>query len=306
MAFSSRRRYAWQLRTRTLLLGERTRIMGIVNVTPDSFSDGGEHATTEQAVAHGLRLFEDGADILDIGGESTRPGSPAATAEAISTTEEQDRVLPVIEALLRERPGALLSVDTYRAATARAAVEAGAEIVNDVSGGLWDAAMFWTCAELKCGAVVMHARGLPSQWAAQRQHFDDFLVTGLTEELRARVQAATNAGIPRDRIVADPGFGFGKRGQESWLLLRGFSALARLGVPLLAGLSRKGFLASALPSPARDTTANRDVLTHSADTIAVLAGAHLLRVHDVRGAALASAATDTMLLTQREDRRVKG
>ncbi len=269
--------------------------MGIVNVTPDSFSDGGEHATAELAVDHALRLLDEGADILDIGGESTRPGSPAATPDAISTAEEQDRVLPVIEGILRERPDALLSVDTYRAATARAAVCAGAEIVNDVSGGVWDAAMLGTCAELHCGMVVMHTRGLPSQWPANAAAADASFTEHLLVEVRERLQQATGAGIAQGRIVADPGFGFGKRGDENWRLLHQCAAFAELGYPLMVGLSRKGFLAAEVTAGQQDSTVVRDALTHAANTAAVLAGAHLIRVHDVCGAVLAAAAADAVL-----------
>lgn len=270
--------------------------MGIVNVTPDSFSDGGQHATTEQAVAHALRLLAEGADILDIGGESTRPGSPAATPEAISTQAEQDRVLPVLEGVLRARPDALISVDTYRASTARAAVAAGAEIVNDVSGGLWDPAMFSTCAELCCGVVVMHARGLPSEWSSNAAEPRATLTGEVLNELRTRVQTATHAGIARERIVADPGLGFGKRGSENWQLLRELADFEGLDLPLLIGLSRKGFLVARFDPERQASMVLRDALTHAANIAAVLAGAHMVRVHDVRGAVLAAAAADAVLL----------
>ena len=297
MTFLPRVRFDWQLRTCSLPLGAQTRIMGIVNVTPDSFSDGGEHASTELAVDHALRLLDEGADIVDIGGESTRPGAPALTDAAISMTEEQSRVLPVIEGVLRLRPDALISIDTYRAMTARAAVEAGAQIVNDVSGGLWDSDMFATCAELQCGVVVMHARGLPSEWAAQEPLPQAMLVPTLISELRERLSAALASGIVQGRIAADPGFGFGKRGAENWTLLARFSHLRELGFPLLAGLSRKGFLTSALPRGADDTKPVRDALTHAADTAALLAGAHLVRVHNVRGAVRAARVADAVMAT---------
>ncbi|MGI4854908.1 MAG: dihydropteroate synthase [Janthinobacterium lividum] len=294
MGFQKRMPHRWVLRTRTLALGQRTHVMGIVNVTPDSFSDGGQHATTDQAIAHALCLLDEGADILDIGGESTRPGSAAGTAEALSAADEQGRVVPVIVGVLRERPGAVLSVDTYRAATARAAVAAGAEIVNDVSGGLWDAAMFRTCADLQCGLVVMHTRGLPSAWAVQQPLARNVVVPVVLEGLQERLQAAEQAGVVRERIVADPGFGFGKRGAESWALLAGFDVFAGLGLPLLAGLSRKGFLVSAA-APTDDSLQMRDERTHAADVAAILSGAHLLRVHDVRGALQSAAVADTIL-----------
>ncbi len=280
----SRPKYMWQLRTRLLPLCERTLIMGIVNVTPDSFSDGGQHATTEQAVAHALHLLNDGADILDIGGESTRPGAPALTGEAISTDEEQRRVLPVIEGVLCARPAAVISVDTYRASTARLAIAAGAEIVNDVSGGLWDPGMFGACADMQSGLVVMHTRGLPSVWESQEPLKADDVVPCVVTGLHARVDAALEAGIERDRIAVDPGFGFGKRGEENWALLAGLQQLQALSLPMMIGLSRKGFL-DLPPHPTKAEAKDRDDLTHAAGALAIAAGTHILRVHDVFGAA---------------------
>ena len=295
MGFLKRAPYQWALRTRTLTLGPRTRIMGIVNVTPDSFSDGGEHASTEAAVAHAMQLLNEGAEILDIGGESTRPGSKAATADAISGQEEQGRVLTVITGVLRARPDAVISVDTYRASTARAAVMAGAEVVNDVSGGLWDGEMFGTCAEMQCGVIVMHTRGLPSEWAQQAPLSQGAVVPLVFQELQARVKAAEEAGIARGRIVADPGFGFGKQGAENWALLEGFSSFAELHLPLLAGLSRKGFLCAPLAVSERESMRIRDERTHAADVAAILGGAHLLRVHDVHGAVQSAAVADAVI-----------
>lgn len=291
MGFAARTRYEWHLRSRMLPLGERTLVVGIVNVTPDSFSDGGAFASTRRAVEHALRLLGDGANILDIGGESTRPGAPAHTSEAISTEEEQRRVLPVVEGVLRARPDAMLSVDTYRAATARLAIEAGAEIVNDVSGGLWDPAMLATCAALSCGVIVMHTRGLPSQWASQPRLQDRDVVPVVAAGLQERLDAAMHAGIARERVVLDPGFGFGKLGVENWALLRGFETLQQLDQPLMAGLSRKGFLS---PTGVSEPAQQRDDLTHTAGMIAVMAGAHLVRVHDVRGALRSVAIADAV------------
>ncbi len=270
--------FDWQLATRTLRLGERTLVMGIVNVTPDSFSDGGTHATAQAATDHALRLLDQGADMLDIGGESTRPGSAAGTPEALSAEAEQQRVLPVIEGVLRARPDAILSVDTYRASTALAAVQAGAEIVNDVSGMLWDPAMLSTLATLRCGVVLMHTRGLPSEWATQQPLDEDETVPLVVRELHERLATALRDGIATERIMLDPGFGFGKRGAENWALLHGLAALHRLHRPLLVGLSRKGFLAPALHPM------QRDAATHAANRVAVQQGAYILRVHDVQGA----------------------
>jgi dihydropteroate synthase len=289
MGFTPRARFEWQLRTRTLRLGERTLVMGIVNVTPDSFSDGGQHMGTDAAVAHALRLLDEGADIVDIGGESTRPGSVAATDDAISAEEEQRRVVPVIAGVLRARPEAVVSVDTYRAVTAKLAVEAGAEIVNDVSGGLWDPAMLTTCAELRCGVVVMHTRGLPAEWALQEPLQDHAVVGTVLDGLRERVAAAVSAGIALERVVLDPGFGFGKRGAENWALLDGLDRLQVLDLPMLIGLSRKGFLDPSLLATERDDA------THAADARAVLRGAHIVRVHDVLGAGKSVADADSVL-----------
>ena len=291
MGFASRARYGCHLRSRVLPLGERTVVMGILNVTPDSFSDGGTFVTTTSAVDHALRLLDQGADIIDIGGESTRPGAPAQTPAAISAEEERRRVLPVIEGVRRARPDAVLSVDTYRASTAHRAVEAGAEIVNDVSGGLWDAAMFSACAGLGCGVVVMHTRSLPSEWASQSRLQDKDVVPTVVAGLQHRLDAALRADIARDRIVLDPGFGFGKLGADNWALLRDFEQLQQIGRPLIAGLSRKGFLS---PPGASEAARERDDLTHTANAIAMMAGAHIVRVHDVRGALRSASVADAI------------
>ncbi len=267
----------WQLKTRTLALSERPLLMGIVNVTPDSFSDGGAFFSAETAVAHALQLLDDGADLLDVGGESTRPGSLAATSESIHAAEEQRRVLPVIEAVVRARPDVVLSVDTYRASTARAAVEAGAEIVNDVSGMLWDDAMAATCAALACGVVVMHTRGRPSEWRALPAMAAADVAPLVARELEARVDAVARGGVHRDCIAIDPGFGFGKRGAENDALLAGLGQLRQIALPMVIGLSRKGFLGG-------NVAAERDAATHAAGIRAVQQGAQVLRVHDVRGA----------------------
>jgi dihydropteroate synthase len=296
MEILPREHYTWKLRTRTLALGERTRVMGIVNATPDSFSDGGEFAAVDAAVAHAVRLLDEGADIVDVGGESTRPGAGAGTAEAVSEIEEQQRVLPVIEALLRVRPDAIVSVDTYRANTAREALRLGAEIVNDVSGMQWDADMAGVCAESGCGVVAMHTRGLPSEWAMQTRLDADAIVPLVMDGLRSSVAQLVSAGCVRESIVLDPGFGFGKRGDENWVLLRELNRLRALGFPLLAGLSRKGFLRSAAEASTRDEL---DDATAAANAIAVAGGAHLVRVHDVAHTVRAVAVADAALAAMR-------
>ena len=281
--------FRWQLRTRSLNLGPRTLLAGIVNVTPDSFSDGGQFATASQAVDHALRLLDDGADLLDLGGESTRPGAPALTSQAISAQQEQARVLPVITALLRARPGVTLSVDTYRASTAQAALDAGVEIVNDVSGLLWDPAMGATVAAARCGVVVMHTRGLPSEWASQAPLPRPAVLSTVLAGLSDRRSAAVAAGIADGSMVLDPGFGFGKRGDENWTLLSRLPLLQALNRPLLVGLSRKGFLTAETDMDARDTA------TSIAGTAALLQGAHVLRVHNVRAARAAADMADKLL-----------
>jgi dihydropteroate synthase len=293
MAFTLRPRPDWKLRTRVLPLGARTLVMGVLNVTPDSFSDGGKFLAPEKAVDHALAMLEEGADILDIGGESTRPGKHAA----VSAGQEQERVLAVIEGILAAQPEAVISIDTYKAETARAAVAAGAEIVNDVSGFVWDAGMAAACAELGCGVVLMHTRGKPAEWASQPALAADEVVPLVKRELGERAQAAVAAGVARASIVLDPGFGFGKIGDENFSLLAGFSALQGLGYPLLAGASRKGFLMKTLAgdSGAEPGAKARLHATLTAHTAAILAGASLIRVHDVKAAVEAAAIADAIL-----------
>jgi len=242
----------WRLRTRTLALGQRTLVMGVVNITPDSFSDGGAFPDTEAAVAHGLRLLDEGAELLDLGAESTRPGSRAGgvAGAAVSADEEQARLLPVLEGILRARHGAMVSVDTYKAATARAALAAGAEIVNDVSGLAWDPAMAEVCAAFSAGVVLMHSRGKPEEWRTQPPLEKEKLLETVRAGLAGSLNVAARAGISTEAIVLDPGYGFGKRFDENYALLARQSELLALGRPLLAGLSRKSFLGRTLtPGP---------------------------------------------------------
>ena len=299
-SFPGRPQLAWQLRTRTLALGARTLVMGIVNVTPDSFSGDGVQAgardareAQERAVAQGLRMLEEGAALLDVGGESTRPGASPVSAE-----QEQDRVLPVIEALLRERPDAVLSADTWRAATARAAVAAGVEIVNDVSGFAWDSGMAAACAALQCGVVLMHTRGRPEEWRTLPALLPGEVVPLVESGLRTRLQAALHAGVRLERVVLDPGYGFGKAWEANYALLHGQARLLGLGRPLLAGVSRKGFLGRTLGQAqgGGDVPVNgREAATLAASVVAVLNGASMLRVHAVRPAVEAAAIADAVL-----------
>ena len=286
--------FTWRLRTRSLALAERTLIMGVVNLTPDSFSDGGALSDTEAAIAHALQLLNEGADIVDLGGESTRPGARVREQATVSEEKELRRVLPVLEGVRRERPDAVISVDTYKSGTARRAVEAGAEIVNDVSGGRWDPGMLTTIADLRCGAVLMHMRGRPEEWRSLPP-LDDPI--GLVKrELGEIARTAGRAGIDRDRVVLDPGFGFGKRLDENYRLLARFGEFAELGYPLLAGTSRKGFIGHTLgcggePRPAT----GRLFGTLATVTAAILAGAHIVRVHDVAAARDAALVADEIL-----------
>ncbi len=285
MQIAPREQYVWKLRTRALTLGKRTLVMGILNVTPDSFSDGGEHATLSSALQHAMYMLDHGADIIDVGGESTRPGTGAGTNTAIRAEEEQQRILPLIKALRQERPDAIISVDTYRASTARLAVEAGAEIVNDVSGMLWDRNMTSTCAELRCGVVAMHTRGLPSEWATQPNLKPSQILPTVLNGLRDSALRLMLAGCDRPSIVLDPGFGFGKTGNENWTLLREMDRLRELKFPVLAGLSRKGFLGEMLAEATGEEVPppqERDEATAAANATAVLAGAHIVRVHDAK------------------------
>ena len=297
--------FTWRLRTRALELGPRTLVMGVVNVTPDSFSDGGLYLDPHRAAEFAVRLLDEGADIIDVGGESTRPGArageePRVTAQ-VTVEDEQRRVVPAIREVLRRRPDAVISVDTYKAEVARAVVEAGAEIVNDVSGGAWDAAMLPALAALDCGCVLMHTRGRPHEWRTLPPAGD--ILALVAEELSERARAALAAGIERDRIVLDPGFGFGKNFGENYPLIAGFGRLAALGFPLMAGPSRKSFLGRILARDGHDRPA-RDRLygTLAATTACILNGAHIVRTHDVAPAVDAARIADAVLAAQQKMR----
>ena len=293
--------FRWQLRTRSLDLGERTLVMGVVNVTPDSFYDGGNFATPEDAVSHALRLLDEGADILDIGGESTRPGARVAGEAStpkhvpVSAAEELKRVLPVIEGIMRANPDAVVSVDTYKSEVARAAIAAGAEIVNDVSAFQWDDEMGTTCAQLQCGVVLMHTRGTPGEWR-QLPHKTN-LPTVVEHDLANRVQVAFERGVERSRIVLDPGFGFGKNFEENYPLLAHLDQLQRLGFPILAGTSRKSFVGRTGGKKRGEDLPPAERLSASiaAMTISILRGSHIVRVHDVSASVQAAAVADAVL-----------
>jgi dihydropteroate synthase len=292
MAFVRRPTCTWRLRTRSLALGQRTLIMGILNVTPDSFSDGGAFCDKNAAIEHALAMLEQGADIIDIGGESTRPG-----AQELSPAEERERVVPVIEGVLRHKPEAILSIDTYKAAIADAALAAGAELVNDVSAFAWDSEMASTCARLRCGVVLMHTRGRPAEWRTQPRLRDEEVVPLVKRGLTEALERAAAANVERERIVLDPGYGFGKAYESNYPLLAHLGDLLSLGQPLLAGVSRKSFLGRTLAGVAGTEVPmqQRGNATLAATTAAILAGASIVRVHDVRPALEAAAIADAIL-----------
>jgi dihydropteroate synthase len=303
--------FQWNLGARALELGKRTLIMGILNVTPDSFSDGGLYLDRDKALEHAQQLLAEGADILDIGGESTRPGAPVAVAAAktaeenadpkrvapkiaVSSDEELKRLLPVVVEFKKKNPSAVLSVDTYKAAVARAAVNAGAEIVNDVSAFRWDPLMAKTVAELKCGVVMMHMRGRPEEWRTLPPPGD--IVLPVKRELKDWAEKAVVAGVRRERIVLDPGFGFGKNFEENYPLLSRFSELQAAGFPLLAGTSRKSFVGRLLAQDGKDAPVDARLYgTLATQAALILKGAHIIRTHDVKAAVEAARVADAIL-----------
>ncbi|MGH2794478.1 MAG: dihydropteroate synthase [Actinomycetota bacterium] len=256
---------------RILALSQRVHVMGIVNVTPDSFSDGGRYLDERAAIDHGMRLADEGADILDVGGESTRPG-----AEPVPDDVESERVLPVVEALSKGT-GLPVSIDTMKAAVAKAALDAGAQIVNDVSAGRFDDAMFPLVAERRAPVVLMHMLGEPR--TMQKDPRYDDVVGEIMAFLEGRAEAAIGSGVDRERIVVDPGFGFGKTREHNLVLLKRLRELRCLGFPVLAGTSRKSFIGATLGELPVD---ERLVGTAATVALAVASGASLVRVHDVR------------------------
>lgn len=257
----------WRLRTRSLSL-ERPLIMGVVNVTPDSFSDGGLFSSADEAVAHGRRLFDEGADLIDVGGESTRPGS-----EPVDEQTEKNRVVPVVEALTEI--GAVVSIDTTKANVASAAITAGAEVVNDVTAGS-DPGMFDLVASSGAGMVLMHMKGTP-RTMQEDPRYDD-VVAEIADFLLERAAAAETAGIGREALVIDPGIGFGKTVEHNLELIRRLGVLVSTGYPVMVGASRKGFLGKITGI---DVPARRDVATAAVTALAVSSGAAVVRVHDV-------------------------
>lgn len=277
---------SWKIRGASLPLGRETILMGVVNVTPDSFSDGGRYPTEGTAAAHGLRLLQEGARILDVGGESTRPGATPVEAD-----EETRRVVPVVRRLVAG--GALVSVDTWKAGVAEAALAEGAHVVNDVTAGR-DPRMFQVVARAGAGLVLMHMQGEPATMQAAPRYQD--VVKEVCAFLVERARAAEAAGVPRAAIVLDPGIGFGKTTEHNLALLRGLPEIAALGYPVLVGASRKGFIGhltaenGVVPSPQ-----DRMEGTLGAHVAAVARGASIVRAHDVHAHKRALALADPIL-----------
>jgi dihydropteroate synthase len=269
-----RKKFRLKLGSQTLLLGERTLVMGVLNVTPDSFSDGGKFLEPELAVEQALAMANAGADLLDVGGESTRPGSREATA-----AEELDRILPVLEAL-RGRFKIPISVDTRRAAVAELALRAGAEIINDISGLRHDPKIADVAALRRVPLIVMHLRGEPR--TMQTGSFARDVMKDVLQGLRRSVAVARKAGVAKSQIILDPGIGFGKSFTQNYELLQKLPQLAKLGYPLLVGTSRKGFLGATLARDGKPAPPEERIWgTAATVTASILNGAHIVRVHDV-------------------------
>ena len=271
------KRYEWKIRGRTLPLGERTLLVGVLNVTPDSFSDGGKYQDPDRAFARAVELEEQGSDIIDIGAESTHPGSTR-----ISQAEELRRLVPVLKRL-RNKLAAPISVDTNKAGVAAKALELGAEIINDPSGLTLDADMARTVAQAGAGMILNHMRGTPETWA-KLPPLKDVMRT-ISTELDAAVHRAVRAGFDRRQLVIDPGLGFGKRKEQNAEILAQLSQLAWLDLPVLVGPSRKHFLS-------KDTPLETEFATAAAVAAAILHGAQLVRVHDVTAMRAAAQVAD--------------
>lgn len=291
--------YILQVNGKEFTLGPKTWIMGVLNVTPDSFSDGGKYLDKDKALEQGLRLIEEGSDIIDIGGESTRPGS-----ESIPTQEEIRRVIPVVKAL-REKTGALISVDTTKSGIAQAALDAGADIINDISSLRFDPRMAPLAAERDVPVILMHMKGLPKTMQVD-PYYEDVLLE-VKSFLQERLEAAQAAGIKRERIIIDPGIGFGKRLEDNLALINKLHILGELDRPILIGTSRKSFIGSILDLPPQERLEG----TIASSILSMAHGAHILRVHDVaamkRAVLVAEAIMNETIsfgsLSQKEERK---
>ncbi len=264
-------KFIWKIRDRELPLGEKTIIMGILNVTPDSFSDGGLYLDKDKAIKHGIELFESGAEIIDIGGESTRP-----FAEPVSADEEIMRVIPVVEALKNYNKNIIVSVDTYKSETAKRALEAGADIINDISGLTFDSNMKHVVSKYKAGLILMHTRGTPQEMQKNTEYAD--FMGEVIESLSKSIKDAVDAGVEKERIVIDPGIGFGKSFEHNLFILKKLREFSIFGLPILVGTSRKSFLGKITGKDA----SLRDDETMVSVGIAIMNGAHIVRVHEVK------------------------
>jgi dihydropteroate synthase len=289
-----RKQFRLRLRSRTLLLGKRTLVMGVLNITPDSFSDGGAYLDSEAAVARALELERDGADILDIGGESTRPGSIPIPVE-----EELRRIMPVIE-MLREKLRIPMSVDTQKAEVAKAALAAGAEILNDISALRVDPSLAQAAIHARAPMILMHMRGTPR--TMQRGPFARNVMNDVRKGFGEAILRAKRAGLKKSEILLDPGIGFGKTHRQNFEILAGLPEFARLGCPIVVGTSRKSFLGKALARSGEPDlpAAERLLGTAATVTAAILGGAHIVRVHDVAEVARVVQVADAVLNAGRD------
>lgn len=275
-----RKRYLWKLQDREIQLGDRTMVVGVLNVTPDSFSDGGKHFDPDRAFARALEMEEEGADIIDVGAESTRPGSAR-----ISEAEELRRLVPVLKRL-RAKLAVPVSVDTYKSGVAEKALKLGAEIVNDPSALTFDPQLARTVAQHNAGLVLNHMRGTPDTWA-KLPPLPDVLGV-ILHDLEATLHRARGSGVDRARLVVDPGLGFGKRKEQNAEILARLAELTRLGAPVMVGPSRKSFLG-------QTDQRSLEFATGSAVAAAILGGAHLVRVHDVKEMRVVAEVADAIL-----------
>jgi len=264
-----RKRYSLLINGKDHLLGQRTWIMGILNVTPDSFSDGGLYFEKEKAISRGLELVAEGADIIDVGGESTRPGS-----EPIPVREELRRVIPVISSL-RKETDALISVDTIKSEVAEAAIEAGADIINDISSFCFDSGMASLAAQKEVAVILMHMKGIPKTMQMNPSYKD--LLGEIKSFLQEKLEIARVSGIKKEKIIIDPGIGFGKNPNDNLTLLNNLPFLEELERPILVGISRKSFIGNILNSPPQERIEG----TIASAIMSIIRGTHILRVHDV-------------------------
>jgi dihydropteroate synthase len=280
----SKTQYAIRCRKRTLTLGERTLLMGVLNVTPDSFSDGGLFFDKDKAISHGLRMVEEGADIIDIGGESTKPGS-----KPIELEEELHRVMPVIESIVKE-VDVPISIDTYKSTVAQRATEAGAEIINDISGLHFDPDLAKVAAKGNIPLILMHIRGTPE--TMQKNIHYDSIFSEILLYLKESIQRAESAGLDPRQIIIDPGIGFGKNAEDNLLIIKNLHEFRIFGKPILLGTSRKSFIGKILNTKVEDRLEG----TLSSIAIGVINGAHIIRSHDVQQAKKAIAVADAIRL----------